>query len=90
MTEHNMIVAADSKTNLKAITRLERLIGLQLGCANQASDYEATTEFMINYIMKTFEFGNDNVTAFKKPKQIDRNPWKQLQKPQYKNRNPST
>jgi hypothetical protein len=30
-----------------------------LGSAKQASNYETTTEFLINYIVKTFEYGND-------------------------------
>jgi hypothetical protein len=30
-----------------------------LGSAKQASDYETTTEFLINYIVKTLEYGNN-------------------------------
>jgi hypothetical protein len=30
-----------------------------LGSAKQASDYETTTEFLINYIKKTFDYGSD-------------------------------
>jgi hypothetical protein len=30
-----------------------------LGSAKQASDYETTTKFLINYIVKTFDYGND-------------------------------
>jgi hypothetical protein len=30
-----------------------------LGSAKQASNYEMTTEYLINYIIKTFENGND-------------------------------
>jgi hypothetical protein len=30
-----------------------------LGSAKQASDYEMTTEFLINYIKKTFDYGSD-------------------------------
>lgn len=34
-----------------------------LGSAKQAADYETTTEFIINHIKKTFDFGNDIATA---------------------------
>jgi Reverse transcriptase (RNA-dependent DNA polymerase) len=34
-----------------------------LGSAKQAADYETTTEFLINYIKKNFNFGNDIGTA---------------------------
>jgi Reverse transcriptase (RNA-dependent DNA polymerase) len=30
-----------------------------LGSAKQAADYETTTDFLVNYIKKTFDFGND-------------------------------
>ena len=30
-----------------------------LGSAKQASDYQTTTEFRTNYIVKTFDFGDD-------------------------------
>jgi hypothetical protein len=30
-----------------------------LGSAKQASDYEMTTDFLINYIKKTFDYGSD-------------------------------
>jgi hypothetical protein len=34
-----------------------------LGSPKQASDYETTTEYLINHIKKTFDFGNDIGTA---------------------------
>jgi hypothetical protein len=34
-----------------------------LGSAKQAADYETTTEFLINHIQKTYNFGNDIGTA---------------------------
>ena len=37
-----------------------------LGSARQAADYESTTEFLINHIKQTFEFGNDVGTALER------------------------
>jgi hypothetical protein len=34
-----------------------------LGLAKQAADYETSTQFLINHIKKTFNFGNDIGTA---------------------------
>jgi hypothetical protein len=34
-----------------------------LGSAKQAADYKTTTDFLINHIKKTFNFGNDIGTA---------------------------
>ena len=34
-----------------------------LGSAKQAADFETTTEFILNHIKKTFNFGNDIATA---------------------------
>ena len=34
-----------------------------LGSAKQAADYETTTEFIINNIKKSFNFGNDIATS---------------------------
>ena len=42
----------------------------------QASDYESATEFLINYIKKTFEYGNDIATALEKLEDIDATEWK--------------
>ena len=36
-----------------------------LGSAKQASNYESITEFLINYIKKTFNRGNDIAKALK-------------------------
>jgi hypothetical protein len=47
-----------------------------LGSAKQASDYETTTEFLINYIKKTFDYGSDIGQALKELKEVDINPWK--------------
>jgi hypothetical protein len=47
-----------------------------LGSAKQASsDYEMTTEFLINYIKKTFD-GSDIGQALKELKEVDTDPWK--------------
>jgi hypothetical protein len=34
-----------------------------LGSAKQAEDYDATMDFFLNHIIKTFTFGNDITTA---------------------------
>jgi hypothetical protein len=47
-----------------------------LGSAKQASDYETTTKFLINYIKKTFNYGSDIGQALKELKEVDTNPWK--------------
>ena len=47
-----------------------------LGSAKQASDYETTTEFLINYIKKTFDYGSDIGRALKELKEVDTDPWK--------------
>jgi hypothetical protein len=48
-----------------------------LGSAKQASDYETTTKFLINYIKKTFDYGSDSIgQALKELKEVDTNPWK--------------
>ena len=38
-----------------------------LGSAKQAADYETTTEFLVNHIKKTFNFGIDIGTALESP-----------------------
>jgi hypothetical protein len=47
-----------------------------LGSAKQASDYETTTEYLINYIKKTYDYGNDIGTALKNFEAVDINPWR--------------
>jgi hypothetical protein len=47
-----------------------------LGSAKQASDYEMTTEFLINYIKKTFDYRSDIGRALKELKEVDTDPWK--------------
>ena len=47
-----------------------------LGSAKQASDYEKTTEFLINHIKKTFTFGSDIATALEKLEEFDVSPYK--------------
>jgi hypothetical protein len=39
-------------------------------------DYETTTEFLINYITKTFDYGSDIGRALKELKEVDTDPWK--------------
>ena len=47
-----------------------------LGSSKQASDYEITTEFLINHIKKTYEYGNDIGSALEDIKPIDTTSWK--------------
>jgi hypothetical protein len=44
-----------------------------LGSAKQAADYDTTTDFILNHIVKTFTFGNDIAKALsdKKPYNMD-------------------
>ena len=41
-----------------------------LGSAKQAADYETTTEFLINHIKKTFNYGIDIGTALESPESV--------------------
>ena len=45
-----------------------------LGSARQASDYEKTTEYLINHIKKSFNFGNDIGTALEELQEHDMTP----------------
>ena len=47
-----------------------------LGSSKQASDYETTTEFLINHIKKLNDYGNDIGTALDKLESIDTATWK--------------
>lgn len=42
-----------------------------LGSAKQASDYEMTTEFIINYVKKTYDYGHDIAAALKDLEEVD-------------------
>ncbi len=46
------------------------------GSANQASDYEITTEFLINYIKKFYDYGIDIGMAHENMESLDTAPWK--------------
>ncbi|KAI2506113.1 Reverse transcriptase (RNA-dependent DNA polymerase) [Fragilaria crotonensis] len=47
-----------------------------LGSSKQASDYETTTEFLINHIKKLYDYGNDIGSALEKLESIDTTAWK--------------
>jgi hypothetical protein len=47
-----------------------------LGSAKQASDYEITTEYIINYVKKTYEQSTDIATALKNLEEVDMTPMK--------------
>ena len=48
-----------------------------LGSAKQASDYETTTEFLINYIKKLYDYGNDiDSSALETLEPVDTSEWK--------------
>ena len=47
-----------------------------LGSAKQASDYENTTEYLINYIKKVFDYGSDIGIALKSLEPINTSVWK--------------
>jgi hypothetical protein len=44
-----------------------------LGIAKQASEYEATTLFVINYIKKEFEYGSDTAMELEELKECEVN-----------------
>ena len=47
-----------------------------LGSAKQAADYESTTEFLINHIKRTFDFGSDIGTVLETLEEFDLNQFK--------------
>jgi hypothetical protein len=47
-----------------------------LGSAKQASDYETTTKFLINYIVKTFIYRNDISQAPRELEYPDPDSWR--------------
>jgi hypothetical protein len=47
-----------------------------LGSAKQASDYETVTEFLINYIKKTYDYGNDIGSSLEALEPVDASSWK--------------
>ena len=47
-----------------------------VGSSKQASDYETTSEFVINYIKKTFDRGNDVAEALRTLVKEDTSVWK--------------
>ena len=47
-----------------------------LGSAKQASDYENTTQFLINYIQKTFDYGHDMSQALRELSYPNTDTWK--------------
>jgi len=47
-----------------------------LGSSKQASDYEATTEFLINYIKKSFNYGMDIGMVLETLQEVDLNEYK--------------
>jgi hypothetical protein len=47
-----------------------------LGSAKPAWDYETTTEFLINHIKKTYDYGNDIGSALKEIEPLNTLQWK--------------
>jgi hypothetical protein len=47
-----------------------------LRSAKQASNYETTTKFLINYIVETFEYGNDIGQALRELQYRDPDSWR--------------
>ena len=47
-----------------------------IGTSKQASDYEVTSEFIINYIKRTFQHGNDIAESLRTLTLIDTEKWK--------------
>ena len=51
-----------------------------LGSAKQASDYETTTEFLINYIKKLYDYDNDIGSALETLEPVNTSAWKPAMK----------
>ena len=52
-----------------------------IGSAKQASDFEATTEYLVNHIKETFDYGGDIAMAIVNQEPINTDSWKpKLQK----------
>jgi hypothetical protein len=64
--------ATTSKESKKSITDYN----YYLGSAKQASDYETTTEFLINHIKKIYDYGNDIGSALETLQPVDTSTWK--------------
>jgi hypothetical protein len=47
-----------------------------LGSATHVSDYESTTEYIINYVKKTFDYGDDIGTSLKELCLVNKEKWK--------------
>lgn len=72
---------SDTRSNITKLKKSETKKGLSdysyyLGSSKQASDYESTTEFIINHIKKTFDCGQDIATALRELKPVDDMLWK--------------
>jgi hypothetical protein len=52
-----------------------------IGSAKQAADYQTTTDYVINHITKTFEFGSDIAFTLKKEKPYSMDKHKPTLKP---------
>ena len=46
-----------------------------VGSSKQASDYETTAEFLINYIQRTFDDGRDVAVSLRKLQEINTDKW---------------
>ena len=47
-----------------------------IGSAKQASEFEATTEYLLNHIKENFEYGNDIATAISDQEPVETEKWK--------------
>ena len=61
----------NKSTANKAATKSLKDYVYYIGSATQAADYETTTEYLINYIRKTFPFGDDVSTALETLQEFD-------------------
>ncbi|MGL6008756.1 MAG: hypothetical protein ACRC1D_04795, partial [Culicoidibacterales bacterium] len=69
------IKANSLSSNTKAKTSITDY-NYHLGSAKQASDYETATEFLINYIKKVYDYGNDIGSMLETLEPIDTLSWK--------------
>jgi hypothetical protein len=47
-----------------------------VGSSKQASDFETTSEFLVNHVKKTFDRGNDIAEALRKLQPLNTDSWK--------------
>ena len=61
----------NKSTMIKTSTKTVKDYVYYVGSAKQAADYETTTDYLINFVKKTFTFGNDIGTVLETLEEFD-------------------